>query len=130
MSSGRGSPAVGPTLQPTWRTELQARLVGGLRMTAARYPADRGVARLVAELAAQSPLFTRLWETAAADPAPDPARHKVIAHPLVGDIALDCDTLVVAADDLRLMVYTAEPGTADADRLALAIVLGTQSLIG
>jgi hypothetical protein len=27
------------------------------------------------------------------------------------------------------MVYTAEPGTEDAERLALAVVLGTQALI-
>jgi hypothetical protein len=42
---------------------------------------------------------------------------------------VDCDTLIVAADDLRIMIYTAEPDTEDADRLALAIVLGTQSLV-
>jgi hypothetical protein len=35
---------------------------------------------------------------------------------------------VVAGDNLRIMAYTAEPGTEDADRLELAIVLGTQSL--
>jgi hypothetical protein len=40
-----------------------------------------------------------------------------------------CDTLVVAASDLRIMIYTAEPDTEDAERLSLAIVLGTQSLI-
>jgi len=28
------------------------------------------------------------------------------------------------------MVYTAEPGTEDAERLALAMVLGTQTLAG
>ena len=35
----------------------------------------------------------------------------------------------MAADDLRITVYTAEPGTEDAERLALAIVLGTQTLV-
>ena len=35
----------------------------------------------------------------------------------------------VTGDDLRITVYTAEPGTEDAERLALAIVLGTQALI-
>ena len=35
----------------------------------------------------------------------------------------------VAADDLRIMIYTAEPDTEDADRLTFAIVLGTQSFI-
>jgi hypothetical protein len=43
--------------------------------------------------------------------------------------ALDGDTLIVADEDLRIMVYTAEPGTEDAERLGLAIVLGTQSLV-
>jgi hypothetical protein len=33
-----------------------------------------------------------------------------------------------SSDDLRITVYTAEPGTEDAERLALAIVLGTQAL--
>jgi hypothetical protein len=37
---------------------------------------------------------------------------------------------IVAGDDLRITVYTAEPGTEDAERLALAVVLGTQALIG
>jgi hypothetical protein len=47
----------------------------------------------------------------------------------VGLIALECDALNVAGDDLRITVYTAEPGTQDAERLALAIVLGTQALV-
>jgi hypothetical protein len=42
---------------------------------------------------------------------------------------LECDTLIVAAEDLRIMIYTAEPDTEGAERLALAGVLGTQSLI-
>ena len=58
------------------------------------------------------------------------SRHKIIDHPSVGAIALDCDTLVVAQDDLRIMVYTAAPGTDDAERLRLAVVLGTQALTG
>jgi hypothetical protein len=33
------------------------------------------------------------------------------------------------AGDLRITVYTAEPGTEDAERLALAVVLGTQALV-
>ena len=52
--------------------------------------------------------------------------HK-LDYPAVGRIALACDTLIVAADDLRIMIYTAETETEDAERLSLAIVLGTQS---
>ncbi|CAM5732367.1 Transcriptional regulator OS=Streptomyces fumanus OX=67302 GN=GCM10018772_56090 PE=4 SV=1 [Streptomyces fumanus] len=43
-------------------------------------------------------------------------------------MTLDCDVLGVAGSDLRIMVYSAEPDTPDADRLALISVLGIQSL--
>jgi hypothetical protein len=98
-------------------------------MTAARYPDDPRLRRLVADLRAAAPGFSELWETAPAPGPGDQSRHKVVDHPEVGLIALDCDTLVVAGDDLRIMVYTAEPGTEDAARLELAIVLGTQALV-
>lgn len=59
----------------------------------------------------------------------EPSKHKTIDDPAVGRIAVDCDALLVAADDLRTLVYTAEPGTEDAERLVLAVVLGTQALV-
>ena len=114
---------------PAERANLQARLVSDLRLTAARYPADQRLKRLIHELAALSPRFVQLWEPENFEPHQDPGRRKVIDHPAVGHITLDCDTLVVAADDLRIMIYTAEPDTEDAERLALATVLGTQSLV-
>ncbi|WP_159798278.1 helix-turn-helix transcriptional regulator [Puerhibacterium puerhi] len=110
------------------RADLQAHLVADLRMTAARYPADPRPRRLARELAAASERFTTLWETVDLRPGGDQPRRKDVEHPAVGRITLDCDTLIVDGDDLRIMVYTAEPGTADADRLALALVLGTQRL--
>ena len=111
------------------QTELETRLVADLRLTAARYPADQRLKQLIRDLVAQSPRFVKLWESGALEPHQDVGRHKVIDHPDVGHIAVDCDTLIVAADDLRIMINTAEPDTEDAERLALAIVLGTQSLV-
>jgi hypothetical protein len=106
----------------------EARLVADLRLTASRYPADQSLRRLITELAARCPRFAELWESEPPPPLPDPSRRKVIDHPAVGRIMLDCDTLLVATDDLRISVYPAESGTEDAERLALAVVLGTQSL--
>lgn len=104
-------------------------LVSDLRATAARYPHDDRLRRLVAELSAASSEFSDLWANATDAPLTAGSRRKVIDHPTVGPIEVDCDTLVVAQDDLRIMVYTAAPGTDDAQRLELAIVLGTQSLV-
>jgi transcriptional regulator with XRE-family HTH domain len=114
---------------PEEQADFEARLVADLRLTAARYPADQRLKQLTRDLAAQSPRFIELWESGVPEPHQDYGRHKIIDHPDVGRITLDCDTLIVAADDLRIMIYTAEPETEDAERLALAIVLGTQSLI-
>ncbi|MEV4619179.1 helix-turn-helix transcriptional regulator [Asanoa sp. NPDC049573] len=111
------------------QADHEARLVADLRLTASRYPADRSLRRLVSDLAAQSTRFAELWDSDIPPPPPDPSKRKTIEHPAVGRITLDCDTLVVALDDLRITVYTAEPGTDDADRLALALVLGTQTLV-
>lgn len=43
-------------------------------------------------------------------------------------MTLDCDVLSVSGSDLRIVAYTAEPGSADAERLALLSVVGTQAL--
>ncbi len=114
---------------PAEQAEFETGLVADLRLTAARYPADQRLKQLIRDLAAQSPRFVELWESGGAEPHHDYGRRKIVDHPDVGRITLDCDVLVVAADDLRIMIYTAEPETEDAERLALAIVLGTQSLI-
>ena len=114
---------------PAEQAEFETGLVADLRLTAARYPADQRLKLLTRDLAAQSPRFVELWESGGAEPHHDYGRRKIVDHPDVGRITLDCDVLVVAADDLRIMIYTAEPETEDAERLALAIVLGTQSLI-
>jgi transcriptional regulator with XRE-family HTH domain len=124
--AGPGSRAVHT---PEQKAEFEAGLVADLRLTTARYPADPRLKQLTRDLAAQSPRFQKLWESGALEPHRDFGRRKVIDHPDVGPITLDCDTLVVAADDLRIMIYTAEPDTEDAERLALAIVLGTQALV-
>ncbi|MEO3853767.1 hypothetical protein [Acrocarpospora sp. B8E8] len=54
--------------------------------------------------------------------------HQDDQHPDVGPLALDCDVLTVPGTDLRLVVYTAPPGSNAADKLRLLDVIGTQSM--
>ncbi|NNC11390.1 helix-turn-helix domain-containing protein [Planctomonas sp. JC2975] len=115
---------------PEGRDAFERGMVAELRLTASRYPADPGLKKLIGELAAASARFRELWETAEIVDTADRTRQKVIDHPTVGRITLDCDNLTVARDDLLITVYTAERGTDDADKLALAIVLGTQQVVG
>lgn len=115
-------------LSPDELAALQAGQVADLRVAAVRYPADRRIPRLVADLAARSPRFVELWESGVVDPGATSSKRKTVDHPAVGRLTLDCDVLAVATDDVRLMLYSAAPGTPDAERLALAAVLGSQQL--
>lgn len=84
--------------------------------------------RVISQIAAQTTRFVELWEFGKPDPRPEPSKHKIIDH-FAGRTRLDCDVLIVAADDPRLMVYTAEPGTEYPERLGFAIVLGAQTFV-
>ncbi|MFD8309369.1 helix-turn-helix transcriptional regulator [Streptomyces sp. NPDC059690] len=112
---------------PEERRSFEAGMVAELRSTAARYPADRQLQRLVVELRARSPRFAELWEAGVVGRLQ--ASHKTIDHPQVGLLTLDCDLLRVEENDLHILVYSAEPGTEAAEKLQLLSVLGTQNLI-
>jgi DNA-binding XRE family transcriptional regulator len=107
---------------------LRVSQVAELRAAAIRYPADQTVRRLVTELRSRSELFAQIWDSGAM--AASESSHKIIDHPQVGVMTLDCDILAVPAADLRIMVYSAEPDTEDAKRLALLAVVGTQVFTG
>lgn len=106
--------------------EFEANAVADLRRAVGTYPDDTGLRHLVDDLGRASPRFAKLWaERAIRRAGPD---SKTIVHPEVGPITLDCDVLSVAGSDLRLVVYTAEPSSPDADRLRLVHVIGLQEL--
>lgn len=113
---------------PASKAAFQAQQVADLRRTASRYPEDQRLRRLVGELRTRSVPFEELWQSGTV--GEHQSARKTIDHPHVGALTLDCDVLTVAGSDLRIMIYTAEPGTQDAERLALLSVIGTQSLVG
>lgn len=108
------------------RERLDRAAVADLQAAAARYPDDPRLLRMISELRASSPEFAQLWAQ-----RPVQARHsdrKRFAHPQLGVLALDCDVLAVPGDDQVLIVYSAAPGSPDADALALLRVLGVEPL--
>lgn len=108
------------------REATAAQSVASLRGAAARYPDDPGLAELITELREESPDFVRLWDAGSAKPWRN--HRKTVVHPSVGPITLDCESLHVPDADQMVVVYSAEPGTPDADALALLRVVGTQDM--
>ena len=107
--------------------QFETAMVTDLRAAAADHPGDDTLRTLVAGLRARSERFSQLWDAGVV------GRHvserKTVVHPSVGEIVVDCDVLAVpGAGDLRIVVYTAEPGSEAASKLALLTVIGTQAL--
>lgn len=74
------------------------------------------LAELVDRLRTESPEFARRW--AQARVAVLRTSRKTATTP-AGPITVDCDVLSVPESDLRIVVYTAAPGSEDAARLDL-----------
>lgn len=104
---------------------LDRSTVAQARAALARYPGDRRLRRTVDELRHTVPRFAVLW-----DERPIEYRHSDVKSydvPGIGRLTLDCESLTIPDDDQTLVVYTARPGTPDADRLGLLRAVGLQS---
>jgi len=99
--------------------------VADLRAVLGRYPQDPALRSLINDLN-RIEEFRGLWATAQV--AENHSARKTIDHPEVGPLTLDCDVLTVAGSDLRVIAYTAAPGSVDAERFDLVRVIGLQRL--
>jgi transcriptional regulator with XRE-family HTH domain len=90
-------------------------IVADLRSSFGRYPGDRRLAQLIADLREASSRFRSLWEARRVGVYEQ--ERKTIEHPGLGLLHLDCDILTTHRNDLRVAVYTAVPGSESARRL-------------
>jgi transcriptional regulator with XRE-family HTH domain len=102
--------------------------VASLRAVHGRAAEDPEARELVEHLLHDSDEFAALWE-----------RHEVAGrsgwlkrflHPIIGSLTLDCQILTAENLTEKLVVFTASPGSEDADRLALLSVIGSQAFPG
>jgi transcriptional regulator with XRE-family HTH domain len=99
-------------------------VVADLRRASARYPGDERLAGLIRRMLDGSPRFAQLWRDGAV------SRHtedrKTIHHPDIGDINVDCDVLSDGDTDMKIVIYTAAPGSENETKLDLARVIGVR----
>jgi transcriptional regulator with XRE-family HTH domain len=89
-----------------------------LRLEAGRNPLNEQLTALIGELSTRSPHFREEW--AQHDVHEHRTGRKTFNHPEVGPILLTFDAFDLPGEpDLSIVTYSTEPGTTDADRLAL-----------
>jgi PAS domain-containing protein len=102
---------------PEW-SAVAVQCVAHLRMQGGHHQEDRRLTSLVGELSLKSEDFRRLW-------ADHPVRAcaygvKRVQHPVAGPLTSPYETLTIAEDpNQSLLIYTPQPGSDTAERLAL-----------
>ncbi|WP_327432800.1 helix-turn-helix transcriptional regulator [Streptomyces sp. NBC_01236] len=108
---------VAPKLFADWDEQVRT-CVGRIRALAGTDPDIPGLAELVDELALESPEFLRRWQDY--DVQPHPRGDKTFRHPEVGDLTLGYQSMQLdGTPGHRLVVFFAEPGTPEHDKLLL-----------
>lgn len=92
-------------------------IVSDLRRATGRFPHDAGLAELIRVLLAGNRRFASLW--ASGTVAAHREDRKTIEHPAVGPVDVDCDVLTDGDSELKIVILTAAPGSADEDKLRL-----------
>lgn len=89
-----------------------------LRLEVGRDPLNEELTALIGELSTRSPQFRRDW--ADNDVHEHRTGTKGYRHPAVGELALQFDNLEAPGEPgLQILTYTAEPGSASAEKLVL-----------
>ena len=102
--------------------------VASLRVAYGLLGATSRAGEMVRELIARSPEFARLWEAHEVSRRFDD--HKVLVHPRIGPIEVDCQVLLTEDESQALLVLTAAPRSEAESKLKLLTVLGTQQFAG
>ncbi|WP_406201648.1 helix-turn-helix transcriptional regulator [Streptomyces sp. NBC_01017] len=102
---------------PEWPA-IAAQAVAHLRLNAGHRRGDHELRALVGELSVRSEDFRRLWADHQVEPCMSGTKR--IQHPLVGLLTLPYETMTIQTEpDQTMVVYTPQPGSETAERLAL-----------
>lgn len=121
------APDVERARYPAHDRDRQGRaIVAGLRAAYGALGPASVAGELAAELQRRSAEFAGLWERQ--EVAQRFADHKVLLHPEVGAVEVDCQVLFTDDRAQALLVLTPEPRSEAEEKLRLLAVLGTQAL--
>lgn len=101
---------------------VEAAVVSDLRRATGRFPSNRRLTDLVHELTTGNRRFAELWASGAVGAHRED--HKIVDHPTVGPITVDCDVMIDGDAERKIVLLTAAPDTEDETKLRLAFLSG------
>lgn len=104
---------------------VETAVVSDLRGATARFPHDSRLTGLVQTLITGNQRFAELWAAGAVGTHRED--HKIVSHPNVGPIAVDCDILADLDAQLKIVILSAAPDSEDETKLRLAFLAGVPS---
>jgi transcriptional regulator with XRE-family HTH domain len=101
---------------------VEAAVVADLRRATGRFGGNRRLLNLIQVLTRGNRRFAELWAAGAVGAHLED--HKIIEHPTVGPIAVDCDVMTDGDAELKIVILTAAADSEDETRLRLALLSG------
>jgi len=106
-----------------WDT-IATEIVGHLRLESGRYPTDHQLAALITQLSVNSDAFRRLWALRDVDQKTSGTTR--IAHPLVGELEFDYNTMLLPAEPGHFLIaYSYHRDSPTAERMQLLLSWNT-----
>jgi transcriptional regulator with XRE-family HTH domain len=105
-----------------------AAVVSDLRRATGRFPSDRRLTTLIQTLNDGNQRFAELWTAGTVSAHRED--HKIIEHPGVGPIEVDCDVMTDGDAELKIVILTAAPDSEDETKLRLAVLSGVPDPAG
>jgi transcriptional regulator with XRE-family HTH domain len=101
---------------------VESAVVADLRRATGRFPDSSRLSGLIRELTAGNERFAELWASGAVGAHQED--RKIVAHPAVGPITVDCDVMTEGDADRKIVILSAAPDTEDETKLRLAVLSG------
>jgi transcriptional regulator with XRE-family HTH domain len=101
------------------RENLEAAVVADLRRASGRFPDSTRMTDLIAHLAAGNQRFAHLWASGTVGSHRED--QKIINHPDVGPLTVDCDVLNDDEAERKIIILTTAPQTEDDERYRQAL---------
>ena len=97
---------------------VEAAVVSDLRRATGRFPGSTRLSDLIQLLRTRNEHFAELWARGAVGVHRED--HKIVDHPVVGPIAVDCDVITDGDAERKIVVLTAAPDSEDQTKLRIA----------